>query len=357
MMVNNPTFQFKPSFKAPQSRIVVFAVLAILLAVAATIVTLTASATPPNAAEVRIQGWVEQLKEDRLTAQRHTAQQQLEGAGEAAVAPLLIALRSNNVVLRRNAADMLGFIASPTSSAALQDTLANDSVPAVRRNAAYALGEIGTFEPIAALQQASVLDTNALVRQTAQDSLARIHTRIALSAGIDDNDLNSYAVAPSNVDTLYAATGRDLKVTNDGGKTWTNFSKTLPSLTNQLAVSPSDPLTLYAAVDSLGMFKSVDGGKTWATLNTGLQVGPGLRISSIAVDPSNAEQVLIATGVLVDGSQAEFLPTGIMRSTDGGATWTLHSSHPGGLALTNLTFKGTQLYALSGQKVMVYRIC
>jgi len=355
-MLDNPTFQFKPSFNAPQHRVVLFAVLAILLAVVATVVTLTASATPPNAAEVRIQGWVDQLSQDRLTAQRHNAQRELEGAGEAAVAPLLIALRSNNVILRRNAADMLGFIASPTSVPALQDTLANDSVPAVRRNAAFALGEIGTFEPIAALQQASVLDTNALVRQTAQDSLSRIHTRIALSAGIDDNDLNSYAVAPSDADTLYAATGRDLKVTNDGGKTWTGLKQTLPSLTNQLAVSPSDPLTLYAAVDSMGMFKSVDGGKTWAALNTGLSIGPGLRISSISIDPNNDAQVLIATGLLVDGSQAEFIPTGIMRSIDGGATWTLHSSHQGGEALTNLIIKGNQLYALAGQKVMVYRL-
>ena len=41
-----------------------------------------------------------------------------------------------------NAADLLGYIASPNATAALLTTLRNDTVPAVRRNAAWALASL-----------------------------------------------------------------------------------------------------------------------------------------------------------------------------------------------------------------------
>jgi len=357
-MFNNPTYPLKPTFNAPKNRVVLWTLVALTVVVFAAVITLSASANPPNAAEVRIQGWVSQLQEDRLTAQRHNAQRELENAGEAAVPALMVALRSDNSVLRRNAADMLGFIASPRATAGLQYTLANDTMPSVRRNAAYALGELNSFAAIADLQRASVLDTNALVRQTSQDSLARVRSRIALSAGINELNLNAYAVAPSNADTLYAAAGRDMHVTYDGGKTWGTWNSTLPSLTDQLAVSPSNPLILYAAVDSLGMYKSVDGGRHWASINTGLNAAPGVRtvISAITIDPTDAERVLIATGVMLGTGNVEFVPTGIARSTDGGATWNLILASRQGQALTQMSLKGNQVYALAGQRVMVYRL-
>src|SRR5262245_60989467 len=135
-MLNNPSLYSQPTIKTPRNasgrRIILWLALLLASVVLGIVVVITASANPPNAAEMRIQGLVNELDQDRLTAQRHTAMRDLENLGEQAVPALMVALRSDSAVLRRNAADMLGFIASPSSVASLQYTLANDPVAPVR---------------------------------------------------------------------------------------------------------------------------------------------------------------------------------------------------------------------------------
>lgn len=355
-MLSQSTYHRHRTFNAPRKRIVFWTILAAAVALLATVVAITASANPPSAAEIRIQGWVNELQQERLTAQRHNAQRELENAGADAVPALLVALRSDNMVLRRNAADMLGFIASPGAISGLQFALANDAVPAVRRNAAWALGEVNSFAAIEALQRASILDRNALVRETAQDSLARIRSRIALAAGIDERELSAYAVAPSSAEVMYVATRRNLVITQDGGKTWETYSNTLPSLTNVLAVSPADPMTLYAGVDGLGMYKSVDGGREWTAINHGLKVAAGARflISAITIDPTDPQRIVIATGVMLGTGDAEFYPTGILLSNNGGTTWNVLNKNVSSESLTQLALKGSQVFSLTGKQVVVY---
>jgi HEAT repeat protein len=159
-------------------------VLMVSIGVLATLMVITASANPPNAAEMRLQGLVNELREDRLTAERHSAQRELEAAGDAAVPALTVALRSTDSTMRRNAADMLGFIASPSSIGALENALKDDPVPSVRRNAAWALGNISGLSALGELERATVLDSSAIVRQTALDSVARVRSRLALSPGL-----------------------------------------------------------------------------------------------------------------------------------------------------------------------------
>src|SRR5919202_4824497 len=127
-----------------------------------------AGAAPSSAAEARINGWVNQLTEDKLSPARHDAQQNLEKAGAAAVPSLITALHSSNPTLRRNAAEMLGFIAAPESADALTNALRNDSIPAVRSRAAWSLGELNDVRVLGALEQVSVMDQNLVVRQAAQ---------------------------------------------------------------------------------------------------------------------------------------------------------------------------------------------
>lgn len=230
------------------------------------------SLSPEQLRLMQLQGWVNALRQDRLTAQRQIAQNQLERAGESAVLPLMVALRSDNPVLRRNAAEMLGYLALPGALQGLQEALAKDAVPQVRRKAAWALGEIMSFAAIADLQRAALSDQDLLVRQTAQDSLARIRTRTALAASVNERELTALAVAPSSTQIVYVAARRDLKISRDGGATWDTLHHALPGLTNVLTVSPTNPLTLYAGGDRVGMYKSVDGGHTWSALNSSLNV-------------------------------------------------------------------------------------
>ena len=83
-------------------------------------------------AKLVIRGWVNDLSEQGLTAKRQAAQTRLEAAGEQAVPALMTALHSNDVNTRRNAADVLGFIASTRATDALVQSLANDPAAAVR---------------------------------------------------------------------------------------------------------------------------------------------------------------------------------------------------------------------------------
>lgn len=357
-MVNNPTYKRQPSFKTPDRRMILWTVLMVGLGILATVLVITASANPPSAADIRINGLVNELRQDRLTAQRHDAQRELEAAGEAAVPALTVALRSSDVTMRRNAADVLGFIASASSIGVLQESLANDTVPNVRRNAAWALGNISSLETLNALERASVMDKSELVRVTALDSIARVQSRLALSIGIDERELTAYAVSPQNPNLVYATTSRDLFTTQNGGATWAKLANALPSMTNVLAVSPADHKTIYAGIDGLGMFKSKDGGRTWLPINKGLDVTPGARylVTDVTIDPLDPEHLVIATGVMLGTSNVDFYATGFRVSTDGGLTWNSMNGNTPDEPLTQLAIEGDRLYALAGAQVLVYRM-
>jgi hypothetical protein len=313
-----------------------------------------AAATAPSAADLQIRGWVDALESDRLTAARQQAQRNLELAGDAAVPQLLAALRSDNPTMRLNAADILGYVASPRATDGLLQVVRTDAVPQVRRNAAWALGEIKDSSAVNDLARISVTDTSQMVRATAADSLARIKTALALSASVNDQTVGGFAVAPSQPNLVFLAAKRDLFTSLDGGKTWTQAASALPTQVTALAVHPARTTELFAGTEGLGMYKSTDGGKTWTAINDGIELTPGARttVTDIAIDPENPQIIYIARGLWLGTGRVEFHPLGLMSSTDGGRTWsTLHvgSSTEG---IQKLAFRAGQLYGLAGDRVL-----
>jgi photosystem II stability/assembly factor-like uncharacterized protein len=123
-----------------------------------------------------------------------------------------------------------------------------------------------------------------------------------------------------------AAVNGGIWKSEDAGRTWTpTFNREPTGSIGALAVAPSDPQIVYAgsgeglqrpdlAVGD-GMYKSTDGGATWAHL--GLR--DGQQIASIAVDPKNADRLFVAVLGHPYGPNPE---RGIYRSLDGGATFT-----------------------------------
>jgi photosystem II stability/assembly factor-like uncharacterized protein len=80
------------------------------------------------------------------------------------------------------------------------------------------------------------------------------------------------------------ALGKDLFVSDDAGRTWTNISSgsgdpVIGEGQRDVAVSSEDPLTIAVAND-YGVWQTRDGGKSWAGLNENLPNLPVARILS-----------------------------------------------------------------------------
>jgi photosystem II stability/assembly factor-like uncharacterized protein len=92
-----------------------------------------------------------------------------------------------------------------------------------------------------------------------------------------------------------------------------------------ITFDPTNSNILYIGSASGGLWKSTDGGSTWASSNTDLL--PALSISDICIDPQNTSTMYIATGDkygYVSGSLGFWggnYSAGLLKSTDGGATW------------------------------------
>ncbi len=132
---------------------------------------------------------------------------------------------------------------------------------------------------------------------------------------------------PGDPYTFYAgAAAGGVWKTTDGGATWQpQTDKTTIMSVGAIAVAPSDHNTIYVGTGEAaprgditygnGVYKSVDGGKTWSFL--GLK--DTRQIGALAVDPHNPDVVLVAALGHAFGPNAE---RGVFRSADGGKTWT-----------------------------------
>jgi photosystem II stability/assembly factor-like uncharacterized protein len=134
------------------------------------------------------------------------------------------------------------------------------------------------------------------------------------------------AGVPSDPSTYYfGGVAGGVWKTVDGGVNWTPlFDKEPVSSIGSIAVAPSDPNVIYAGTGEAcirgnisfgdGVYKSLDGGKTWK--NVGLR--DTRHIGAVIVHPRNPEIVLVAALGHAYGPNPE---RGIFRSTNGGNTW------------------------------------
>jgi hypothetical protein len=103
---------------------------------------------------------------------------------------------------------------------------------------------------------------------------------------------------------LYAATGDAVVRLDEGTGSWMAELTLQGTGTQCLAVDPVDPDTVYAGLRSDGVRKSVDGGRTW--VDCGL---PEPGVFSLAVSAAN--------GAVYAGCE----PSALYRSDDAGQTW------------------------------------
>ena len=175
----------------------------------------------------------------------------------------------------------------------------------------------------------------------------------------DTQSIGAIAVAPSNPDIVYAASGEglhrpDLSVGNgiyrsaDAGKTWTHLGLRDGQQIPALAIDPTNPDRLFAAVlghpygpnPERGIFRSTDGGQTWQKV---LYIDPNTGGSDVVLDPKNPQVVYASMwesrlGPWEDGNEYDGTHGGLFKSTDGGSTWKrLTKGLPANLVQINVT--------------------
>ncbi len=149
--------------------------------------------------------------------------------------------------------------------------------------------------------------------------------------------ISALAIDPQDSNTVYAAgIYAGVSKTRDAGSNWTavnsDLRATTPTGLLALRLDPQNPGTIYAGTDT-GMFKTSDAGANWTAVNAGLPNGPygHLPVSILEIDPQNS------------GAEYAVDPCcqNIFKSTDGGATWA------GALALDadGLVVRGARLTA------------
>ncbi|MBV9617872.1 MAG: glycosyl hydrolase, partial [Verrucomicrobia bacterium] len=132
---------------------------------------------------------------------------------------------------------------------------------------------------------------------------------------------------PGEPDTWYfGGVAGGVWKTIDGGQTWMPlFDKEDISSIGAIAVAASDHNVVYVGTGEaairgnttygLGVYKSIDAGKSWK--NIGLK--DTRQIGAVIVDPRNENVVLVAALGHAFGPNKE---RGIFRTADGGKTWT-----------------------------------
>ncbi|HEX3423760.1 MAG TPA: hypothetical protein VHS33_10220 [Sphingomicrobium sp.] len=134
------------------------------------------------------------------------------------------------------------------------------------------------------------------------------------------------AGVPTKPDTFYfGASGGGVWRTDDAGRTWTSlFDQGSSSAIGAIAIAPSNPDIIYVGggqpeprydVEAgRGVYKSSDGGRTW----TDIGLHDTRYVGRIWISPTNPDVVMVAAvGHFFGPSEAR----GIYRSVDGGKTW------------------------------------
>jgi photosystem II stability/assembly factor-like uncharacterized protein len=148
------------------------------------------------------------------------------------------------------------------------------------------------------------------------------------------------ACHPENPMIVYAATtNKGFLRTLDGGASWSSHNSGLPGMPTEpsilsVAIDPLNPEHLFAGLESAGLYSSINGGMTWDVVAIGLN--PEAKITSIVYNPADPQMLFIAD-----------FHSSVFQSIDAGETWEKISDGLQNRAVNTLSVSqdGTQLYA------------
>jgi photosystem II stability/assembly factor-like uncharacterized protein len=152
--------------------------------------------------------------------------------------------------------------------------------------------------------------------------------------------IGDIAIHPTNPDIVYVGTGEPnnrqtnsfgdgMYKTTDGGKTWTHIGLRQTQSIGRVIIDPRNPEVVYVAAEghlfgpdtARGLYKTVNGGKTWDKIK---YIDENTGFSDIAMDPSNSNVLYAAsyqrrrTSCCFNGGGPG---SGLWKSEDAGRTW------------------------------------
>ncbi len=162
------------------------------------------------------------------------------------------------------------------------------------------------------------------------------------------------AVAPSDANIIWVGTGEannsrstywgdGVYKSTDAGKSWKNIGLPESHHIGRIVVHPSNPDVVYVAAlghlysenPERGLYKTSDGGQTWAKVLNVVVEGRNIGCVDVVMDPSNPDTLYAATYDRLRkpwNFQLGGPGSGIHKTTDGGTTWKkLTNGLPGGI--------------------------
>jgi photosystem II stability/assembly factor-like uncharacterized protein len=154
--------------------------------------------------------------------------------------------------------------------------------------------------------------------------------------------IGALAVAPSDAKVIYAGTGEaDIRSnlssgdgvykSADGGQTWTNVGLRDSRQISRIVVDPQNANVVYVGAfghaygpnNERGVYKSSDGGATWAKV---LDQGPDIGVSDLAIATEDSKLLFATTWRSHRPTWSTYAPldgpgSGLFRSKDSGQTW------------------------------------
>lgn len=145
---------------------------------------------------------------------------------------------------------------------------------------------------------------------------------------------------PKNPNTVWVGTGESnsqrsvaygdgVYRSDDGGATWKNMGLRKSEHIGKIVVDPRDSKVVFVAASGplwsaggdRGLFKSIDGGKTW---KPSLTISENTGVTDVTIDPRNPDVMFVSAWqrrrhfwTLINGGPE----SAIYKTTDGGGTW------------------------------------
>jgi photosystem II stability/assembly factor-like uncharacterized protein len=183
--------------------------------------------------------------------------------------------------------------------------------------------------------------------------------------------LGDVCVAPSDRNVVWVGTGENnprnsasygdgVYKSTDGGKTWKNVGLKKSFQIGKIVIHPRDPDVVYVGAlgrlygpsEERGLYKTTDGGKTWARV---LFVDDKTGVIDLAMHPGDPQTLLVATyerqrdGFDVNDPAKKWGPgSGVYKTADGGKTFKKLTK---GLPTCNLGRIGLDYYRKSPKTV------